>query len=205
MAKLELILLDDDLDYGHGLREFLRAGDASGTSVRQYTKQEAALEAVKAAGGGAVLLVGEGYWPLAGAEKVIAVLLLESLTDTGRLPAGVPFAFKYAPLEQVLRAAENALRIGSSASPRLPASHGTRIVSWFSAAGGSGKRRRRTIWLLSWQGAAKKYASSARSVAVETVAAAGRPRTRYGGMALLCQNETARRRRACSGFAAGGR
>lgn len=140
MTKLELVLLDEDLDYGHGLREFLRAGEAGGITLKQYTKPDAALEAVRAAGSSAVLLIGEAYWPMADTEKVTAVLLLESLTDTGRLPAGVPFAFKYAPLEHVLRAAENALRIGLPAAPqRTNKFSGTRVVSWFSAAGGSGK------------------------------------------------------------------
>jgi hypothetical protein len=140
MAKMELILLDEDLDYGHGLREFLRERHADGAAMKQYTRPEAALEAARAAGGAAVLLVGERYWPFPERENLPAVLLLESLTDTGRLPASMPFAFKYAPLEHLLNAAEKALKDVSACNPpRTAQASGSSVVSLFSAAGGSGK------------------------------------------------------------------
>ncbi|MFC0214688.1 CpaE family protein [Paenibacillus chartarius] len=144
MNKLELILLDDDADYVQGVRDYVRARDDGGMiEIKVFSKPDAALAALRQAHDCGVLLAAERLWPHGDKGEGPVVLLLESLTDTGRLPTGVHYAFRYLPLDQLMQTVRRALTASGNNSRHAfagKASDGrSRVITWFSAGGGSGK------------------------------------------------------------------
>lgn len=126
---MELVLLDEDLDYAQSIRDFLQIWDGgTGIALKQFTKLVVALDHVRRNPGGNVLLALESYATFITQEAIAVIILTEQLeTEEGRFS-------KFQPLEQLMGEARKALQSLSERQAKR-----TRIVGWFSAAGGCGK------------------------------------------------------------------
>lgn len=130
---MELILLDEDLDYAQSIRDFLQTWEGGfGITLKQFTKPEAAFDSLRRCRNQAILLIAEPY------EEFVSkaqgpVFILADRPDA----AGEHVLSKLLPLDQLLQEIRRSLS-GPDAQTQRQAK-GTRIAGWFSAAGGCGK------------------------------------------------------------------
>lgn len=141
MAKIMLVLLDEDAYFGEMLSAYIRSSEyAERFSIRVFTSMDEGIRFVEQTKEPLIIMVHESLMPMPDAvfrlKPGCAVMISDSPKEGGLLE--YPVMFKYQPLDRLLSGITAHYNEFCAGQP-LRGNRGTKTVAVYSAVGGTGK------------------------------------------------------------------
>ncbi|TXK85403.1 hypothetical protein [Paenibacillus sp. N3.4] len=142
MGKIQLYVLDNDLDYSERLAAFIRTSEyAENIQVRLFSTLELLLQLLESSPSEGVLLLSETYFPelMNHRSTLCKMVLSETIANSREMETKIPFLYRFQSLHQLLSRLQ-AFYLEKHQYPVFPTTENrTQIISVYSSVGNSGK------------------------------------------------------------------